>query len=267
MGPRSFHPRHFLYMQHGTKIATIKSKLVEIIKQHPNGIRYRDLKAKVLSALPQANPNTVVNAIAQLEEGKDYVKRVRGVYQPVTINNQDIESSAHTVQSTQDEKRVYAPFASFLVNDLSECKWAIPLGGKKSNQRWTTPDVVGVWRSQRRSHFNILEIVSAEIKDTDDSKELITGFGQACAYRLFSHRVYLVVPGDKPNEEDKSRLEDLCLLYGIGLIFFYGKESNGGKEYEFQIRCRSMRFEPDYYHAEIFLSSLNSQQIEELRLD
>ncbi len=37
-----------------------------------------------------------------------------------------------------------------------------------------------------------LELVSAEIKI--DASQSVTAFGQACAYRLFSHKVYIVMP-------------------------------------------------------------------------
>ena len=51
------------------------------------------------------------------------------------------------------------------------------------------------------------EIISAEIKT--DSKNLITAFGQACSYKLFSHKSYIVVPKDSGQED----LSGLCLLY------------------------------------------------------
>lgn len=45
------------------------------------------------------------------------------------------------------------------------------------------------------------EIVSVEIKT--DTNQLITAFGQACAYKLFSHKVYLVIPNA---EQDVGRI-------------------------------------------------------------
>jgi len=60
-----------------------------------------------------------------------------------------------------------------------------------------------------------LEIVSAEIKT--NTNQLITAFGQACAYKLFSHKVYLVIPNA---EQDVGRIESLCLIFGIGLVLF-----------------------------------------------
>jgi hypothetical protein len=43
------------------------------------------------------------------------------------------------------------------------------------------------------------EIVSAEIKL--DAAQVITAFGQACSYKLFSHRSCLVVPLDASEDD------------------------------------------------------------------
>ena len=61
------------------------------------------------------------------------------------------------------------------------------------------------------------EIVSAEIKT--DGNNLITAFGQAVSYKLFSHKSYIVVPKES-STEDLDRLEALCLTCGLGLILF-----------------------------------------------
>lgn len=65
------------------------------------------------------------------------------------------------------------------------------------------------------------EIVSAEAKV--DTASLITAFGQACAYRLFSHKSYIVIPSESP-EDDIARLDTLARIFGIGLILFDAKD-------------------------------------------
>ena len=52
-----------------------------------------------------------------------------------------------------------------------------------------------------------------------DPASLITAFGQACAYRLFSHKSYIVVPTDSP-EDDIGRLDTSGRIFGIGVILF-----------------------------------------------
>jgi hypothetical protein len=56
-----------------------------------------------------------------------------------------------------------------------------------------------------------------------DPNQLVVAFGQACAYKLFSHKVYLVV---SKGSEEIGRLKPLCLRFGLGLILFEieGKE-------------------------------------------
>ena len=44
-------------------------------------------------------------------------------------------------------------------------------------------------------------------------------FGQAVACRLFSTKCYVVMP-TTISDEDQSRLEALCMLFGVGLVVF-----------------------------------------------
>ena len=85
-------------------------------------------------------------------------------------------------------------------------------------KKWGTPDVVGVYKplASHRIKFDI-ELISAEIKI--DPLQPVVAFGQAAAYRLFSAKSYVVMP-ESISEEDYSRLEALCILFGIGLVLF-----------------------------------------------
>ena len=87
------------------------------------------------------------------------------------------------------------------------------------------------------------EIVSAEVKI--DPIGLITAFGQACAYRLFSHKSYIVVPIDSP-EDDIGRLDTLGRIFGIGLILFNAKDA---QQPAFEIRVRAAKHEPDMFYV------------------
>jgi hypothetical protein len=94
-----------------------------------------------------------------------------------------------------------------------------------------------------------LEIVSAEIKV--DPLQPVVAFGQAAAYRLFSSKTYVVMPGSMLLE-DYGRLEALCILYGIGLVLF---EPNP-QEPSFSIRVRAQRFYPDMFYVNEFAERL-----------
>src|SRR5207245_4914040 len=117
------------------------------------------------------------------------------------------------VESTKiKEEDIYGSFADYLVKELEECSKAILLGGNKFKDKWGTPDVIGVLKPRPTDIFPFpTEIVSAEVKL--DYSGLITAFGQACSYKLFSHKSYIVVP-ETAQEEDISRLDSLCMIFG-----------------------------------------------------
>ena len=145
------------------------------------------------------------------------------------------------------EEHFYAQFADWIVNELEECTKAIPLGGNKFKDKWGTPDVIGV-REPRKSDIikPPTEIIAAEIKT--DSQQLIVAFGQACSYKLFSHRSYIVVPDDS-SSEDITRLDALARIFGIGLILFNRHDKGAA----FEIRVRASRHEPDMFYVNRYL--------------
>jgi len=102
--------------------------------------------------------------------------------------------------------------------------------------------VIGTYKILRFGNI-LIEIISAKINS--DSNQLITSFGQACAYKLFSHKVYLVIPKKDTNKADIERLESLCLKFGIGLILF---DRHNEENPEFEILTRAVKSEPDYFY-------------------
>jgi hypothetical protein len=184
---------------------------------------------------------------------KDVIKPDRGMIQ---ILQENYESKLKGKEIGRDkEKALYEPFTDWLMYDINECTDAIPLGGNKFRDKWGTPDVLGVRRSNPIDLIQMpLEIISAEIKL--NPAELITGFGQACAYRLFSHKVYLVVPSSSitngSSEEDLARLDILCQLFGISLVLF-SKQKENEEEYNFEIRARPRKYEPDMFYVNHYL--------------
>ena len=172
----------------------------------------------------------------------------RGLYHHVRFKNQgDTYGNVPTLGDTDgriNEESFYQPFADYLVDDLEECTAAVPLGGNIFGDRWGTPDVIGKNESQRGDIIeHETEIISAEIKT--DETALITAFGQACAYKLFSHKVYLVI-SRTASQEGRPRIESLCLIFGIGLIFF---DRNNPANPDFEIRVRASKHEPDWFYV------------------
>jgi hypothetical protein len=227
----------------------IKKIAFEILENTPEGIRYSDLARRILEH-GEFNKNTINGATWDLDiqyPDKIY-KPDRGVFRLLKFKeNITVQPDAQVTTKTTKKKAIkeedyYKPFADWLVNELEECTNAIELGGNIFRDKWGTPDVIGVRESKRSDIVQFpTEIVAGEIKI--DSNGLITAFGQACAYKIFSHKSYIVVPNNS-QIEDITRLDTLCRQFGIGLILF---DCNNPEDPNFEIRARAVKHEPDMF--------------------
>jgi hypothetical protein len=148
------------------------------------------------------------------------------------------------------EKDFYEPFSEFLKADLDEATEAEPLGGSGLRSKWGTPDVVGVYRPRAADLVKFPpEVIAAELKMNPGAG--IEAFGQAIAYRLFAAKSYLVMP-TTITEEDKSRLEALCIQFGVGFVLFTPERSSP----DFTIRTKAQRFSPDMFYVNQFADAL-----------
>jgi len=256
-----------------TQREKIVRKALEILEKHPNGVRYTELTRLIKEDLFDIPDNTIQSNIWNLDEKVNEIsKPERGIFfltkylspekQTESLQNKivdkivkkDVEIDGKI--KSPSEESFYQPFANYLLSDLGECTKAIPLGGNKFGDRWGTPDVFGIYKFSDSDPVRPqVEIVSAEIKI--DTNQLITAFGQASAYKLFSHRVYLVIPKDA--EGEISRIESLCLRYGLGLILF---DRNDSENPNFEIRTRAIKNEPDYFYLNLYLKRLGNRVTE-----
>lgn len=234
-----------------TKKKKILEKASEILKATPNGVRYSELVKRIFQEFPDIPVNTIHGVIWKLEERipNEIYKPARGLYRHIKF--QETEVSAQEQEGCSEvrnipEEEFYRPFADWLEGE-EECTKAMPLGGKRVKHKWGTPDVIGIWKSRASDIVKAIEIVSAEIKA--DSKDLISAFGQACSYKLFSHKSYIVIPKNSP-EEDLSRLVALCSIFGIGLVLF---DNSNPKVPGFEIKVSALKHEPDIYYANEYL--------------
>ena len=244
-----------------TQQEKIIKKAYEILENQPNGIRYADLIRKISEELPEIKINAIRGTVwvfkqkIDKEQIKDALRPEKGLYILKKYFKED-EIKDETRKKIKEED-FYKPFADYLVNDLEECTKAIPLGGNKFQDRWGTPDVIGTYRILGLGHIQPpIEIVSAEIKI--DIGQLITSFGQACSYKLFSHKVYLAIPKEA-NGADIKRVESLCLKFGIGLILF---DRNNKENPAFVILTRAIKNEPDYFYLNKYLKLIEDKTIE-----
>jgi hypothetical protein len=214
---------------------------IELLKKNPDGLKFNVLHKKLCKELKltQGQASGFIHKIFMLSN-EEIIKPARGLYK-LANNEQGNDLSQNS--SNVEEKKFYSSFANWLIEDVKECSKAIALGGNKFGGRWGTPDVIGILSSSQADIIKGIELTSAEIKT--DMKQLITAFGQACSYKLFSHRVYLVIPKQSPQAEI-TRLDSLCGLFGIGFVLF--DKTNKDKP-DYQIRSRSQKASPDNSYA------------------
>lgn len=245
-------------------MATIRERITEIafklLKANPDGIRYADLIRKIIQEDGSLKPNTVHGTVWDLDTKfpNRVFKPSRGLFRLTEFRDQDTDQLRPELLPKPakkiNEEDFYRIFADWLVNDLEECTKAIALGGNKFRDKWGTPDVIGTRESKRSDIIQApTEIVSAEIKI--DASQFVTAFGQACAYCLFSHRSYLVVPEESPQDE-LARLDSLCQVFGIGLILF---DANNTTDPSFKIRVRARKQEPDLFYSNKYMKLIEAE--------
>lgn len=215
-------------------------------------MKYSELVSRISARLPDIPVNTIHGTVWNLDVTRpnEVYKPSRGLWRHFSYKDSLPVSDEAGAQQVfpPDEAKFYESFANYLTRDLEECTEARALGGKAFGDKWGTPDVIGVEKPKPSDIIKHLPvIVSAEIKT--DTSGLITAFGQACAYKIFSHKTYMVIPKSSSGE-DKARLESLSMIFGIGLIFFDSARIDNP---DFEIRVRPLRHEPDMYYVNKYM--------------
>lgn len=239
-------------------VQQIKERATAIVAENPGGIRYGALVEQISAESPETPRNTIAGSVWNLDASypTKISKPSRGLFKPIGLGEDETVVVGATEQTAPSGTKIheadfYEPFAQWLKNDdLDEVTDAAPLGGAPMKTKWGTPDVIGVYKPLAAQLIKFpLEIVSAEIKI--DPQAPVVAFGQAVAYRLFSSKVYVAMPTSL-TEEDQSRLESLCMLFGVGLVLFDLDKNNP----RFSIRVRAQRFSPDMFYVNEFAERL-----------
>ena len=239
----------------------IKRTARQVLEQSSQGIRHAELVSRIQAELPSAKPTTIAPSVSDLPSTEtDVLRPSRGFYilakfanteaRPVLPENGP-QQSARPAQPPIAEQDYYEPLALWLKTE-EQFSEAVAVGGNTFRNKWATPDVIGTYKPQPADPVKFpLELVSAEIKV--DSGQSVTAFGQACAYRLFSHQVYIVMPVTiKDVKDDLERLEALCELFGMGLVLF--KLNPADPQFERIVAAR--KFEPDLFYVNEFARRL-----------
>jgi hypothetical protein len=236
----------------------IRSKALEILGHEPDGLRHTDLVDRIKVELPRLKRNTISTYVQNLEKltNKEIYRPERGLFllksSPKALEEASAElKTSEEREEEEEESRFYDSFGDYLKNELVECTRVMSVGGKKFQDKWGTPDVVGIFRVPALVKSDTI-IVSAEIKVKVNAPKLVTAFGQACAYKVISHKVYLVIP-ESVGKENLLRMESLCSVAGIGLILF---DSTNPEKPEYAIRLRAVRHEPELYYVNKYMQYL-----------
>jgi len=229
------------------------------LDKNPNGLRYNELKRLIKKEYPDMKSGTITGSIRQM-----YIKHQDEVYKPETglfcltkykdqLSSESMQQVSHAkVQIREDD--FYESFSDWLIGEVEECSRAIPLGGNIFGSKWGTPDVIGILQPSASDIVKFeIEVTCAEIKL--DTNQLITAFGQACSYRLFSHRVYLVIP-KKSSADEITRLDSLCSLFGIGLVLY---DSENKDDPDYRIKGRAKKGNPDLFYVNKNLKIIESK--------
>ena len=241
-------------------LETIRLKAIAQLLAHRPGLRYSDLSRLTAQALPSVNLAKVATALHNLEmiKSKEVCRTSKGLYLHQRFkrfeSSEDPRGIAEVVSARVTETAFYKTFADWLKNEAEAVTHAIPLGGNVFQDRWGTPDVIGKRESRRSDVIKVpTEIVAAEIKV--DMMQLVTGFGQACAYRLFCHSSYLVIP-KQASEGEIARLEALCEISGIALVTF-DREAPHAPAFKILVRPRS--HQPDMGYTNRYLAMIERE--------
>jgi len=246
-------------------IQAVRDAANEVLLDNPEGLRYSDLVELIKRKVSRVPKNTIAGVTVGIDKGDSPIafKPSRGLYRHITFQDHDQSPIPTSCESKTDvgiglfkkksttEEHFYDPFAKWLTEDMEECTRAISLGGAiGKKRRWSTPDVVGIYEPDVSDIIKFeREIITAEIKLQDDP---ITAFGQAVAYKLFSNRVFLVLPKTTSNY-DLDRIDNLCQQFGIGLIIF---DSEKPRKPNFSYRVRPVTTFPDPFYMNAFLKEL-----------
>ena len=238
----------------------IKDKAFELLKDNPDGLRYSELVKFISENDEKLNRNTINGSIWNLDSQfpEKVYKPSRGLFRLIEFKDPETDELRKEVQPKEvkkiKEEDFYEPFSNWLQNDIEDVTHSIPLGGNRFKDKWGTPDVIGKKESKRSDIIQApVEIVSAEIKT--ETNQLITAFGQACAYKLFSHKCYLVIP-KQSSQDEVARLDSLCQLFGIGLVLFNVENPNTP---DFTIRVRPNKHEPDFFYTNKYMSKIEKE--------
>ena len=243
-----------------TKIVNLAVKIVE---ERPEGINFTKLRNLIKEQMPEMNTKTVDNAIWDLHKTKKtkpfVYKSARGIFRHMKFRDEDVEYLREVEKLYQEsislkKEDIYEPLALYLKGELNECDNAEVFGVECIKCRWGSPNVLGVKKPEPEDYIQYIpELVACEV--ILDFSKIIESFGRAMSYRLFSSRIYIIIP-DNCDEEDKARMEALSLLYGLGLIQYNLSKENYP---QFRLMIRAKTHNPNLSYTNEFIAKIREK--------
>lgn len=246
----------------------IQAKARQILETEIGGIRWSELLKRIHADDPETPENSIHGGLQNLFViSDDIVKVARGTYQlaqyiaaeDALASAQEAEAVAVPVKAdtpgseTLTEQDFYVSFAEWL-EENDEATVAAALGGASLGGKWGTPDVIGVLKPRAQDIFKFEpQIVTAEIKAVPSQP--VVAFGQAVAYRLFSHKSYIVVP-NSTTSDDMNRLKSLCSIHGVGLVTFTLNKNQP----DYAVVVLPVNAAPDMFYVNNMLERLKSSE-------
>src|SRR6516162_5472195 len=141
----------------------IETAAFDILKQHPNGLQYSELRRRISEENPNFKINTIYGTLVGL--GTRFPDKIskpsRGLFRLTEYSDKETGELKEELLSKPDtkikEEDFYKPFAEWLVNDLEDCTKAIPLGRNVFKDKWGTPDVI---RKRESKSSDILKVAT-----------------------------------------------------------------------------------------------------------
>ncbi|MET4728536.1 hypothetical protein ABIE09_002346 [Lysobacter enzymogenes] len=138
----------------------VRNIAAKFIKSKSGEVSYSEIMRHLYEQLPSANKNTLLGAINAFRADlpKDIGRPGRGVF-VFNASSKRATGAPKKAAATKKaapaprEEALYEPFADWLVNEVEEASEAYALGGKISNDKWATPDVVGLYQPRRGDHI------------------------------------------------------------------------------------------------------------------
>ncbi len=247
----------------------IQERAMQELEANPQGIRWSDLLRAVEENAPGTPHNSIHGGVHNLltTRTSEISKVARGTYQlakfvvadDAIASAQELATVAMPVKpetpgsDTLTEQDFYASFAAWL-EENDEATFASALGGSSLGGKWGTPDVIGVLKPRAQDIFKFApQIVTAEIKAVPSQP--VVAFGQAVAYRLFSHKSYIVVPR-LTSSDDMNRLTSLCSIHGVGLVTF----TLNKEQPDYVVVVLPVNAAPDMFYVNNMLERLKSSE-------